>query len=128
MTNSNSRSLVPVPSRAVSIKTGKQDLIPTSLNLENRRFETREDVRNFLPDILGKTLARIWIDPEFHKDFASNPLKALAENGVMLPENIVVEFQKQDSQRPRVVVFEQKPGSKFKLRIFYLQLVMMAGR
>jgi 16S rRNA G966 N2-methylase RsmD len=128
MTNSDSRSLVPVPSRAVSIKTGKQDLIPTSLNMENRRFETREDVRNFLPDILGKTLARIWIDPEFHNNFASNPLKALAENGVMLPENIVVDFQKQDSQRPRVVVFEQKPGSKFKLRIFYLQLVMMAGR
>ena len=128
MTNSDSRSLVPVPSRAVSVKTGKQDLIPASLNIENRRFETREDVRNFLPDILGKTLARIWIDPEFHNNFASNPLKALAENGVMLPENIVVDFQKQDSQRPRVVVFEQKPGSKFKLRIFYLQLVMMAGR
>ena len=128
MTNSDSRSLVPVPSRAVSVKTGKQDLIPASLNMENRRFETREDVRNFLPDILGKTLARIWIDPDFHNNFASNPLKALAENGVMLPENIVVEFQKQDSQRPRVVVFEQKPGSKFKLRIFYLQLVMMAGR
>jgi 16S rRNA G966 N2-methylase RsmD len=128
MTNSDSRSLVPVPSRAVSVKTGKQDLIPASLNIENRRFETREDVRNFLPDILGKTLARIWIDPEFHNNFASNPLKALAENGVMLPENIVVEFQKQDSQRPRVVVFEQKLGSKFKLRIFYLQLVMMAGR
>ena len=128
MTNSDSRSLVPVPSRAVSVKTGKQDLIPASLNMENRRFETREDVRNFLPDILGKTLARIWIDPEFHNNFASNPLKALADNGVMLPENIVVEFQKQDSQRPRVVVFEQKPGSKFKLRIFYLQLVMMAGR
>lgn len=128
MTNSDSRSLVPVPSRAVSVKTGKQDLVPASLNADNRRFETREDVRNFLPDILGKTLARIWIDPEFHNNFASNPLKALAENGVMLPENIVVEFQKQDSQRPRVVVFEQKPGSKFKLRIFYLQLVMMAGR
>ena len=128
MTNSDSRSLVLVPSRAVSVKTGKQDLVPASLNADNRRFETREDVRNFLPDILGKTLARIWIDPEFHNSFASNPLKTLAENGVMLPENIVVEFQKQDSQRPRVVVFEQKPGSKFKLRIFYLQLVMMAGR
>ena len=128
MTNSDSRSLVLVPTRAVSVKTGKQDLVPASLNADNRRFETREDVRNFLPDILGKTLARIWIDPEFHNNFASNPLKALAENGVMLPENIVVEFQQQDSQRPRVVVFEQKPGSKFKLRIFYLQLVMMAGR
>ena len=128
MTNSDSRSLVLVPSRAVSVKTEKQDLVPASLNADNRRFETREDVRNFLPDILGKTLARIWIDPEFHNNFASNPLKTLAENGVMLPENIVVEFRKQDSQRPRVVVFEQKPGSKFKLRIFYLQLVMMAGR
>ncbi len=128
MTNSDSRSLVPVPSRAVSVKTGKQDLVPASLNAENRRLETREDVRNYLPDILGKTLARIWIDPEFHNNFASNPTKTLAENGVMLPENIIVEFQKQDSQRPRVVVFEQKLGSKFKLRIFYLQLVMMAGR
>jgi hypothetical protein len=25
-------------------------------------------------------------------------------------------------------VFEQQPGSKFKLRVFYLQLVMMAGK
>ncbi|MGB1625739.1 MAG: hypothetical protein ACPHCL_06285, partial [Candidatus Puniceispirillaceae bacterium] len=77
---------------------------------------------------LGKALARIWIDPTFHREFATNPITALAKNGVRLPENIVVEFQKQDSQRPRIVVFEQKPGSKFKLRIFYLQLVMMAGR
>ena len=79
---------------------------------------------SFIPE----NMARIWIDPAFHHEFATNPITALAKNGVRLPENIVVEFQKQDSQRPRVVVFEQKPGSKFKLRIFYLQLVMMAGR
>ena len=128
MKSSDSRSLVPMPSREVAIKTHEQNLVPTSLNAENHQFQTREDVRNLLPDILGKALARIWIDPQFNKTFASDPKAALASNGVILPENIVVEFQKQDSQRPRIVVFEQKPGSKFKLRIFYLQLVMMAGR
>ncbi len=128
MKSSDSRSLVLMPSREVAIKTHEQNLAPASLNVENHQFQTREDVRNLLPDILGKALARIWIDPQFHNAFASDPKAALASNGVILPENIVVEFQKQDSQRPRVVVFEQKPGSKFKLRIFYLQLVMMAGR
>ena len=128
MKNSDSRSLIPMPSREVVVKSQKQDLVPAALNSEKHEFHTREDVRNLLPDILGKVLARIWIDPAFHHEFATNPITALAKNGVRLPENIVVEFQKQDSQRPRVVVFEQKPGSKFKLRIFYLQLVMMAGR
>ena len=128
MKSSDSRSLVPMPSREVAINTHEQNLVPASLNAENHQFQTREDVRNLLPDILGKALARIWIDPQFNKTFASDPKAALASNGVILPENIVVEFQKQDSQRPRIVVFEQKPGSKFKLRIFYLQLVMMAGR
>ena len=52
----------------------------------------------------------------------------LEKNGVFLPENMSIEFQKQNTDRPRIVVFEQKPGSKFKLRVFYLQLVMMAGR
>ena len=128
MKSSDSRSLVPLPSREVAIKTHEQNLVPISLNAENHRFQTREDVRNLLPDVLGKALARVWIDLQFHNEFASDPKAALASNGVILPENIVVEFQKQESQRPRVVVFEQKPGSKFKLRIFYLQLVMMAGR
>ena len=128
MKNSDSRSLIPMPAREVVVKSQKQDLVPATLNGEKHEFHTREDVRNLLPDILGKALARIWIDPAFHHEFATNPIAALAKNGVRLPENIVVEFQKQDSQRPRVVVFEQKPGSKFKLRIFYLQLVMMAGR
>ena len=128
MKSSDSRSLVPLPSREVAIKTHEQNLVPISLNAENHRFQTREDVRNLLPDVLGKALARVWIDLQFHNEFASDPKAALASNGVILPENIVVEFQKQESQRPRVVVFEQKPGSNFKLRIFYLQLVMMAGR
>jgi hypothetical protein len=48
--------------------------------------------------------------------------------GVELPDNMSLEFQKPESDRPRIVVFEQKPGSKFRMRVFYLQLVMMAGK
>jgi hypothetical protein len=39
-----------------------------------------------------------------------------------------IEFQRKTSDRPRIVVYEQNPNSKFKARVLYLQLVMMAGR
>ena len=128
MSNSTSRSLVPVTKRNVSIKPASHVAAAASLNENNHQFTSRDDVKKFLPDILGKVLARIWIDPDFHRDFQSNPSKTLAKNGVILPENTEIEFQREDTQRPRIVVFERRPGSKFKLRIFYLQLVMMAGR
>ena len=60
--------------------------------------------------------------------FAEDPQATLAQYGVELPENMFLEFQKPDSDRPRIVVFEQKPNSKFRMRVFYLQLVMVAGK
>ena len=56
------------------------------------------------------------------------PQKTLEIHGIFLPEGMSLEFQKPDSDRPRIVVYEQRPNSKFKLRVLYLQLVMMAGR
>ena len=44
------------------------------------------------------------------------------------PYRLVVDFEKSNSDRPKVVVYEKKKNSKFKLRVMYLQLVMMAGR
>jgi len=128
MPRGDSRSLIPMPARGLVKKDQTKAISPSNLNSQNHEFATREDVRKYLPDILGRVLARIWIDTDFNNAFAQNPTKTLSRHGVHLPENIVIEFQKQDSERPRVVVFEQNPGSKFKLRIFYLQLVMMAGR
>jgi hypothetical protein len=128
MSSSTSRSLVPMANRELSIKPASHVTTTSSLNENNHQFTSREDVKKYLPDILGKVLAQIWIDPDFRRDFSSNPAKTLAKNGVILPENTEIEFQREDSQRPRIVVFERRPGSKFKLRIFYLQLVMMAGR
>ena len=130
MSENNSKALVPIKKvlpPAINEKA-KNYTEPFQLVSKSVRLESREEVRNLLPDILGKVLARVWLDSSFHHDFSRDPQKTLEKNGVFLPENMSIEFQKQNTDRPRIVVFEQKPGSKFKLRVFYLQLVMMAGR
>ena len=129
MSEKNSKALVPIKKvLPPAVRSTKDVTKPFELVNGNLRLESREDVRNLLPDILGKVLARVWLDSSFHRAFSKNPQKTLESNGVFLPENMSIEFQKQNTDRPRIVVFEQKPGSKFKLRVFYLQLVMMAGR
>jgi hypothetical protein len=52
----------------------------------------------------------------------------LSENGVFLPEDMVLEFQKPNSDRPKIIVYEKKNDSNFKVRVVQLQLVMVAGR
>jgi len=111
-----------------AVKRVKDITKPFELVNGNIKLQSREEVRNLLPDILGKVLARVWLDPSFHTEFSQDPQRTLEINGVFLPDNMSIEFQKQNTDRPRIVVFEQKPGSKFKMRVFYLQLVMMAGR
>ena len=129
MSSKTSNALVPMPKmRPPAIREKKQTSAPFELVSGNLHFETREDVRNLLPDILGKVLARIWIDPVFHRKFSLDPQGTLEKGGVYLPEKMSIEFQKPDSDRPRIVVYEQRESSKFKLRVLYLQLVMMAGR
>ena len=98
-------------------------LVDKDLYLKNR-----EDVKNFLPDILGRVLARIWIDINFKENFKSNPESVLSENGVFLPNDMILEFQKPNSDRPKIIVYEKKAGSNFKVRVVQLQLVMLAGR
>ena len=130
MKESNSKALVPINklSPPALKNESSRGIGPLELVSKNLHLGSREDVRNLLPDILGKVLARVWLDNSFHRQFSQDPQLTLEKNGVFLPENMSIEFQKQDTARPRIVVYEQKPGSKFKLRVFYLQLVMMAGR
>ena len=129
MSEKNSKALVPIKKvLPPAIKRNREVSKPFELVNGNLKLQSREDVRSLLPDILGKVLARVWLDSSFHREFSQDPQKTLESNGVFLPENMSIEFQKQNTDRPRIVVFEQKPNSKFKLRVFYLQLVMMAGR
>ena len=98
-------------------------LVDKDLYLQNR-----EDVKKFLPDILGRVLARIWIDTNFKENFKSDPETVLSENGVFLPDDMILEFQKPNSDRPKIIVYEKKVDSNFKVRVVQLQLVMLAGR
>ena len=98
-------------------------LVDKDLYLQNR-----EDVKKFLPDILGRVLARIWIDTNFKENFKSNPESVLSENGVFLPDDMILEFQKPNSDRPKIIVYEKNVDSNCKARVVQLQLVMLAGR
>lgn len=129
MSSNSKNALVPVPKRQpLALREKESKVKHFELVSGNIHFETREDVRSLLPDILGKVLARVWIDPLFHRSFSKDPQDTLEKGGVFLPNTMSIEFQKADSDRPRIVVYERKENSKFRLRILYLQLVMMAGR
>ncbi len=126
MSQSTKNALVPVkPQRVATTNNGGPRY---NLVADHVTFRTREEVRERLPDILGKALALIWIDREFADMFARDPQRTLEREGIALPENMVIEFQKPGTDRPRIVVYERRPNSNFKLRVLYLQLVMMAGR
>ena len=135
--NKNSKIQLPAKRPECQVATkSNSPIVKSNINSENplniaeklQHFKNRDEVRKFLPDILGRVLARIWIDVEFRLEFSADPQKTLEFNGVYLPEDMTIEFLKPNSDRPRIVVYEQKPNSKFKLRVLYLQLVMMAGR
>ena len=125
MSQPTKNALVPVKPKSLVPRPGtsRYDLVS-----DQTTFKSREDVRERLPEILGKALALIWIDREFADMFARDPQGTLEREGIILPENMAIEFQKPGTDRPRVVVDEKRPNSNFKLRILYLQLVMMAGR
>lgn len=126
MSPSTKNALVPVKPRNLAVK--QQGGARYNLVTDQVTFSSRDDVRARLPDILGKALALIWIDREFADLFSRDPQGTLEREGIVLPENMAIEFQKPGTDRPRVVVYEKRPNSNFKLRVLYLQLVMMAGR
>ena len=128
MPNTKNRSLVPISKKLPAVRKDGAVASAFMLYEGERHFTDREDVRQNLPDILGKALARTWIDNEFHKAFDQNPVGTLEAHGIFIPGTMSIEFQRKTSDRPRIVVYEQNPNSKFKARVLYLQLVMMAGR
>ena len=119
---SNKKSNLPIKFDPKEVKNALE-LVDKDLILKNR-----EDVKKYLPDILGRVLARIWIDKSFKDNFKSNPKEVLNDNGVFLPDDMILEFQKPNSDRPKIIVYEKKEKSNFKVRVVQLQLVMLAGR
>ena len=116
------KSKLPIKFKPSEI-TQALELVDSNLILKNR-----EEVKKYLPDILGRVLARIWIDKSFKENFKLNPRQVLNDNGVFLPDEMILEFQKPNSDRPKIIVYEKKQNSNFKIRVVQLQLVMLAGR
>ena len=61
---------------------------PFELVNGNIQLQTREDAEAFAR-YLGKVLARVWLDPSFHREFSQDPQKTLESNGVFLSENML---------------------------------------
>ena len=90
-------------------------------------LRNRTQVERYLPDILGRALARAWIDQTFRGRFTLDPVETLRDYDVHLPDSIDIEIETTETMRPRVVVYERgKTGRR--TRLLYLQLAMMAGR
>lgn len=129
MTRSTSTALVPASKGEVALVKHDQMLDdPLKLVRDETHLNDRHAVRQYLPDILGRALARIWIDPQFAQRFAKDPKETLEQAGVFLPDTMSIEFEKLSTDRPKIIVYERQPNSKFKMRVLYLQLVMMAGK
>ncbi|MEM9435484.1 MAG: hypothetical protein AAGA15_00475 [Pseudomonadota bacterium] len=91
------------------------------------RLEDVERVERHLPEILGRAMARSWIDAGFSEAFLGAPRDLLERYDVYLPNNVSLVTEMSDSERPRVVVYEVEPNGD-RRRLMYLQLVMLAGR
>ena len=124
-------------SRELTVSPQKKSNLPVKFEKDNKVLdlvdkeiflENRQEVKKYLPEILGRVLARVWIDSDFKKDFKQNPIDTLNQHGVFLPDEMVLEFQKPDTKRPKIIVYEKKGNSNFKVRVVQLQLIMMAGR
>lgn len=99
------------------------DLVRHETHLRNRA-----QVERYLPDILGRALARIWIDPQFRDRFSADPVGTLASYDVYLPDNIEIEFVTEGTSRPQVVVYERLVRGLPRKRLLYLQLILTAAR
>lgn len=128
-----SRALVPVVARvAGALRPGAvpqaAPIAADALVPRETRLLNRAEVARFLPDILGRALARCWLDATFRDRFLADPKGVLADHAVHLHAAFSIAIETQGTTRPRVVVYESDPRLGTRTRLLYLQLVMMAGK
>ena len=112
----------PEPRHAPEAGSGEFRLVRNPVDLTDGRM-----VEEFLPDILGRALARSWVDGGFRARLTADPKRLLADHDVHLPGSIRIETQTGTNGRPLIVVHERQPDGTMR-RLCYLQLVMLAGK
>jgi len=116
-----SRSLVPYKKNEITEYVYEFKLVDEDIDLN-----TREEVKAQLPDILGRALARSWVDEEYKEQLQECVHTALARGGVAIPDDYDCEYEKKNGQRAKIVVYERT--GKLRLRVCGLHLTMMATR
>ncbi len=89
-------------------------------------LDTRADIKAQLPDILGRALARSWVDEQYKSQLQKCVHTTLAKGGVAIPDDYICEYETTSGQRAKIVVFEQT--GRLKLRVCGLSLTMVASR
>jgi len=116
-----SRSLVPYKKNEITEYVYEFKLVD-----EDIKLDTREAVKAQLPEILGRALARSWIDEAYKAQLSGDVKFTLAKGGVAIPDEYDCEYEKKNGQRAKIVVYERT--GKLRLRVCGLHLTMMATR
>ncbi|MBL96381.1 MAG: hypothetical protein CMF52_01060 [Legionellales bacterium] len=93
---------------------------------ENINLNDRDTVKSQLPDILGRALARSWVDENYRLQLEKDVHATLASGGVRIHNSYICEYEKSSGQRAKIVVYEQT--GKMKLKVCGLSLTMVASR
>ena len=125
---SNSSTALVVQSAETSQKKQISILSWAAENIDGESLADVNEVKNRLPVILGKILALCWLNEDFQTLFLENPSACLDKLGIETPEDVSVAAQTTNTKRPSIIVFEKRPGSNFKLRLFSLSLTLMASK
>ena len=125
---SNPSTALVVQSAETSQKKQISILSWAAENIDGESLADVNEVKNRLPVILGKILALCWVNEDFQTLFLENPSACLDKLGIETPEDVSVAAQTTNTKRPSIIVFEKRPGSNFKLRMFSLSLTLMASK
>jgi hypothetical protein len=87
-----------------------------------------KEIKEKILDYLGAVLARCWIDRTLLLDIERDAHRTLRHLGILLPDEIEIKVERTNKDRPRLVIYEADESRRFRRRICYLQLIMMAGR
>ncbi len=86
------------------------------------------EIKEKILDYLGAVLARCWIERSLLGEIERDAHRTLRHLGILLPDEIEIKVERPGKDRPRLVIYEWDENRRFRRRICYLQLLMMAGK
>lgn len=86
------------------------------------------EIKEKILDYLGAVLARCWIEHSLLGEIERDAHRTLRHLGILLPNEIEIKVERPGRDRPRLVIYEWDENRRFRRRICYLQLIMMAGK